>query len=573
MKIKQLKNASTSQVEKKRIKISDIDDYKLNSSLNEYQTKPLKPKIFLKKAKVSTRIIPFDKPGELHGLIRHFPPAAQEWVNSIYSYNSNYNKLLTIADKNLMTLVNSFVNIKYKRTQKKKNIKKALISKIHLNKYRVRKYSYNHWLKKKYSANKTFVAKGNIKHTSNAAIITIFIYKKAENVGLIKTFKRMRFLIFKGNFGRNSEPRLWVKNLKYRNRKLHRKLHKKYVKFDKDFEKFCSMQSKSGATAPNNILSVEEQKIIYLCKHYTRPVKHTRNNKPIRFIKDPTLYFQKKGSVEAVSNWKAKIYIKLVFKLNKWMKNFLLNEKKYQKIFLENFRKLACKIYNKNVIFNFVKLSKFYLNSNIYTQIVTLKLKKRELGLSVLGNSLQNINLPKLPAKLKAKINKKDLRINIIYHRDIFDLVSARKRKTAKSLWLEFLLFKYNRIVNPFSLFGRMKLAHRKIQILRANKKWLAKKQMRRLLNNFKVKLKDIKYKGLAGIRIESRGRLTKRFKASRSVYKLKWIGGLRNIDSSYKGLSAVMLRGHGLSNVEYTMLSSKRPIGAYGVKGWVSSL
>lgn len=83
----------------------------------------------------------------------------------------------------------------------------------------------------------------------------------------------------------------------------------------------------------------------------------------------------------------------------------------------------------------------------------------------------------------------------------------------------------------------------------------------------------SISDKLLAGIRVEARGRLTRRFKAARSLYKLKWIGGLRNIHSSYKGFSAAMLRGHDLSNVEYTVLSSKRRIGAFGVKGWVSSL
>jgi len=99
------------------------------------------------------------------------------------------------------------------------------------------------------------------------------------------------------------------------------------------------------------------------------------------------------------------------------------------------------------------------------------------------------------------------------------------------------------------------------------------KKEMARLLKYFNFKANYIKHKILAGVRVEARGRLTRRFKASRTVYKLKWIGGLRNIDSSYKGLPTVMLRGHDLSNVEYTVISSKRQIGAYGVKGWVSSL
>jgi hypothetical protein len=76
----------------------------------------------------------------------------------------------------------------------------------------------------------------------------------------------------------------------------------------------------------------------------------------------------------------------------------------------------------------------------------------------------------------------------------------------------------------------------------------------------------------LAGIRIEAKGRLTRRFTASKSVFKVRWKGGLKNVDSSFKGLSAIMLRGDRKSNVQYSMLSSKNRNGAFGVKGWVSS-
>jgi len=83
---------------------------------------------------------------------------------------------------------------------------------------------------------------------------------------------------------------------------------------------------------------------------------------------------------------------------------------------------------------------------------------------------------------------------------------------------------------------------------------------------------KDLKHFKLAGVRVEAKGRLSKRFVASRSVFKVYWKGGLRNVDSSFKGLSAVMLRGDAKSNVEYSMLKSKVRTGAFGIKGWVSS-
>jgi hypothetical protein len=52
----------------------------------------------------------------------------------------------------------------------------------------------------------------------------------------------------------------------------------------------------------------------------------------------------------------------------------------------------------------------------------------------------------------------------------------------------------------------------------------------------------------------------------------MKWIGGLKNVDSSFRGFSAIMLRGHENSNVQYSIINSKNRNGAYGVKSWVSS-
>jgi hypothetical protein len=52
----------------------------------------------------------------------------------------------------------------------------------------------------------------------------------------------------------------------------------------------------------------------------------------------------------------------------------------------------------------------------------------------------------------------------------------------------------------------------------------------------------------------------------------MKWLGGLKNVDSSFRGLSTIMLRGYHKSNVQYTIINSKNRNGAYGVKGWVSS-
>nr|ATE46959.1 ribosomal protein S3 [Lepraria oxybapha] len=83
---------------------------------------------------------------------------------------------------------------------------------------------------------------------------------------------------------------------------------------------------------------------------------------------------------------------------------------------------------------------------------------------------------------------------------------------------------------------------------------------------------KTIKNKYVSGIRIEVAGRLTKRNTAARSLFKLRYKGNIKNMDSSYKGLSAVLLRGYKKSNLQYTKLKSHIRIGSFGLKGWVSS-
>lgn len=87
----------------------------------------------------------------------------------------------------------------------------------------------------------------------------------------------------------------------------------------------------------------------------------------------------------------------------------------------------------------------------------------------------------------------------------------------------------------------------------------------------YEIIFHSINYKNLGGIRLEAKGRLTKRNRADRATYKLKWKGGLKNIDSSYKGISTVNMRGFSESNLEYSIFTSKRRVGAFAVKGWIS--
>jgi hypothetical protein len=176
-----------------------------------------------------------------------------------------------------------------------------------------------------------------------------------------------------------------------------------------------------------------------------------------------------------------------------------INKSKFNYNYLQFLKKYIEKIYNKNVEFNLVNLRRFYLNSDILSESITIKIRKNRRKLLKYLNTL----------KRKVKIRNK------------------------KNIFYQSILNKLN------------------------NKKYLEE-----------VVLRNIKYKHVTGFRLETRGRLTRRYTASRSVSKLRYKGNLLNIDSSYRGLSSVLLRGNQKSNLQHTKLKSKTRIGSFGIKG-----
>ena len=181
-----------------------------------------------------------------------------------------------------------------------------------------------------------------------------------------------------------------------------------------------------------------------------------------------------------------------------------INKSKLNYTYLRLLKKHLEKLYNKNVEFNLININRFYLNSDILFESVKLKLTRNKRKMRKILN------------KLKDKIKIKE-----------------------KKLFLDFTLPVKNRIN----------------QIDDA-------KHLKNIVFN------EIKYKHVTGFRLEARGRLSRRYTASRSVFKLKYKGNLINLDSSYKGLSSVMLKGNLKSNLQYTKLNSKTRIGSFGIKG-----
>jgi len=91
-----------------------------------------------------------------------------------------------VADNNFMSLVKSYFNFYFKKKKIKKYKGKKKIFK--------RKRS----ISRKLSANKIFVAKGDLKHTSSKVVITLYLYN-TEKKFLIRKIKKQIFDLYTPN--------------------------------------------------------------------------------------------------------------------------------------------------------------------------------------------------------------------------------------------------------------------------------------------------------------------------------------------------------------------------------------
>jgi len=225
------------------------------------------------------------------------------------------------------------------------------------------------------------------------------------------------------------------------------------------------------------------------------------------------------------------------------------NQLKYSKPFLSNLITLVEEIYKKKIVFNIVNLKKMHLNSDIYTQVVALKLRNRDNRLyRVLKASFRKAKLPEINRVSEKfhKLNKDELLVNSIRNDNVTSMFNNEANDPLNNL-----------LSKLFPSATGLKIKN--VKKTRFNERNIS-------LSNYI--LKTLKHLNLRGIRVEAKGRITRRFTAARSVFKVKFKGGLKNVDSSFKGLSAIMLRGYAKSNVQYSFISSKNRNGAYGVKG-----
>ncbi len=517
-----------------------------NQEKTQYKINTNKPTLFNKKSKIVISK-PLTYIESDTGKTRHYTPASQEWYNSIYTYNTNYIKNLPVADKNLMDLLKSYFNAQLNKEFLKTNIK-SLQTRF-----------------KRLSSKRTFVGKGHLKHTNNKVIITFFVYN-TEGMFLSSLFRAMNIKLFFPN-----------KELKYRTTwEDEDTIKKTYTRWFTLREFLCDREHKEWYYSYVLSLIDGSSNILDKINSYFSKVTDLAS-KEVLTLDDKSMLFgalatpelkKPNNDITNLSHSLCYDYISktgndYLSKYNMYGLLLRLNKIKFNDTFLSKLIYLVNKIYKKKIEFNIVNLKKMHFNSDIYTQAVSLKLRNKDNRLyRILKASLRKVKLPTIVrvSEKQNKPNKNEFLVNKIRNNIVSFMFRDDNKDPLNSLLLYFYPSADNIKIKKSSALARAKDKENKE--LKGLRSISLTSYVRRWLKHMKLR----------GIRIEAKGRLTRRATASRSVFKMKWKGGLKNVDSSFRGLSTIMLRGHAKSNVQYSLINSKNRNGAFGIKGWVSS-
>lgn len=485
----------------------------------------MKMKIYNNNLKRSSKTILLKNKLNDVGITKYLPSYSKEWNNTIYSYNKNTLKNIPVNDLNINKIIKGYFNLYFK--DHKYTGSKFILLKRRRNLLR-----------------RIHISNAEIKHTNNKAIITLYTINREKNV-LKKKYLKINKKISKGLIAKRYFL-LYKENI-----------HKIYKILGKYKDQYIFI---------NDI--IRKKKFIKYKLQYLN-----------KFIKLKDLYLKKVWGI--ILNKYARKYLKF---LRKYDLLYSLNQYKFNKlVFLPILSNILNKILGKKLEYNIINLKSVAYHTDLFTNALALKLKKRRINyinsmFSILNRAyLPNINPIKERSKIKGdqKMDNfqgkfKDLKI-ISSFRLLSKLSSEAHMNNNLSKLLDGAYPSNIKINNAsLALASTAPKSDNFVAVTSGIPCESASYATGGQANIHDIIYKSIGYKNMGGIRLEVKGRLTKRYRADRSIYSLKWKGGLKNIDSSFRGLSSVLFRGNSKSNVTYSIAKSKRRIGAFAVKGWI---
>jgi hypothetical protein len=396
---------------------------------------------------------------KLKDYYKYFPLSTREWNNSIYLFNIKTLALIPIATISTIYLIRGYLAL-YNTYLEGLLRRGTMLPRV-----------------RRLSSNKTYVSNGEFKHTVDNVLITLYTYNRQKFNYLSVLKQKYIRLFFNSELRQELNKRFyWIKSNGF-----------KYLELA-NTEKFAVIMRWNKLLIKNNIPLIKYKALYindYLIKFYKNWVKNSLK--------------------------KIKIYLY-------YRQLLYINESKYNYTYLQILKNFTQKIYNKRVEFNLINIKYHYLNCDILSESLSLKI---------------TIDRKKILSFFRKLINK------IKIHKTHKQVYKANLNK----------LYLIENIQDPLdSIFDNVNIPDLK-----------------------QVVLEQINYKRLSGVRLEASGRITRRYTASRSVKKTRYKGNLVDEHSSYKGLSSVKLKGNLKPNLQYSKFDSKTRIGSYSIKGWVS--
>ena len=523
------------------------------------------------------------------GQLKHNPSSVKEWYNSVYNLEkNNCVKTLPLKDKFMYKVFDTYFN--FNGFEQHCSL----------------------------SMGKIFIGKPEVKHFNNKTHITLYIFNKwimrfykitnmVETAKMLFSLSNKQFILFENKL-------FMMGTLLLR----HPKFDKKFIIFIKELlvKIFGSASDNSNSNSKyfkfvgilyTNIMTFFDKAELYDLLELRRDINIYTNelsiykyslNKKIKVIDDDLFKFFK-------INKMAKRYLYLYLciinyffnyigfdKMINTLKKVLLCSSKENginnfKTILEKLRKIYLKRLGFDSLCLLIRLVNFLLMiRKILKGIYVMKWYKRNIYYSRYKFNLRNI------LSVKSVLNKlynNKIEINVInlkyLHLDgnILALTVAkklknRKRRVLKVIRMALRLSKkpyikkfYSDLLNVNSLDN---IFIKKDSNLSINNNIPLNKDLMSKPNLYKSRILFfyLKHKIISGMKLQGTGRLTKRLTASRSISKYISKGSLKNIMSSYNGLSTVVLRGYVKSNLQYININYYNRIGTYGIKSWISN-
>jgi hypothetical protein len=213
-----------------------------------------------------------------------------------------------------------------------------------------------------------------------------------------------------------------------------------------------------------------------------------------------------------------KLYLSILLKesysdkldlLRKYELNYYLNKLKFEKIYLDKLSSILSKIFNKNIEFNIINLKSLAFNPEIFTQALTLKLRKPKSQVIRVMDSL--LKVAKLP-----QVNRIQEKAVMVKSKDFSLLQNAYPNLSLVSI------LKDSKLINSGSYNSLLEAKSYDTIAAETSLKDSQKQHSRYYSNISNIIFNSIKYKNLGGVRLEVKGRLTRRNRADRSVFKFK---------------------------------------------------